>query len=86
MTTQTVRVDNLDIEYTDSGTGSTILFVHGVYVTGAVWNDVVAELGEGCRCIAPTWPLGAHSTPPAAPTWALRRQRGASSTSWKPSI
>ncbi|BCO39073.1 hypothetical protein MINTM001_02120 [Mycobacterium paraintracellulare] len=52
MATQTVRVDNLDIEYTDSGTGSTILFVHGVYVTGAVWNDVVAELGEGFRCRA----------------------------------
>jgi pimeloyl-ACP methyl ester carboxylesterase len=63
VTTQKVRVDGLDIEYTDTGAGSTILFVHGVYVTGAVWSDVVAELGEGFRCIAPTWPLGAHSTP-----------------------
>ncbi|MGA9491778.1 MAG: alpha/beta fold hydrolase [Mycobacterium sp.] len=53
----------MDIEYTDTGQGPTVLFVHGVYVTGAVWNDVVAELGEGFRCIAPTWPLGAHSTP-----------------------
>jgi len=63
VTTQKARADGLDIEYTDTGTGSTILFVHGVYVTGALWNDVVAELGEGFRCIAPTWPLGAHSTP-----------------------
>jgi pimeloyl-ACP methyl ester carboxylesterase len=39
-----------------------VLFVHGVYVTGAIWDDVVAELGDGFRCIAPTWPLGAHST------------------------
>jgi pimeloyl-ACP methyl ester carboxylesterase len=62
MTNRTVRVDGLDIEYTDSGTGPTVLFVHGVYVTGALWNDVIAELGEGFRCIAPTWPLGAHST------------------------
>jgi pimeloyl-ACP methyl ester carboxylesterase len=62
MTNPTVRVDGLDIEYSDSGTGPTVLFVHGVYVTGALWNDVVAELGEGFRCIAPTWPLGAHST------------------------
>ncbi|MCV7352255.1 alpha/beta fold hydrolase [Mycobacterium parmense] len=53
----------MDIEYTDSGQGPTVLFVHGVYVTGALWNDVVAELGDGFRCIAPTWPLGAHSTP-----------------------
>lgn len=63
MTTQTVRVDGLEIEYADTGTGATILFVHGVYVTGAVWNDVVAELGDGFRCITPTWPLGAHRTP-----------------------
>jgi pimeloyl-ACP methyl ester carboxylesterase len=62
MTTKTVHVDGLDIEYTDSGTGPTVLFVHGVYVAGAIWNDVVAELGDQFRSIAPTWPLGAHST------------------------
>ena len=63
MTTPKIRVDGLDIEYTDTGQGPTVLFVHGVYVTGALWNDVVAELDDGFRCIAPTWPLGAHSTP-----------------------
>ena len=63
MTTPKVQVDGLDIEYTDTGQGPTVLFVHGVYVTGALWNDVVAELGDGFRCIAPTWPLGAHNTP-----------------------
>jgi pimeloyl-ACP methyl ester carboxylesterase len=62
MTIKRVRVDGLDVEYADTGTGPTVLFVHGVYVTGAVWNDVVNELGDGFRCIAPTWPLGAHST------------------------
>jgi pimeloyl-ACP methyl ester carboxylesterase len=65
VTTKRVRVDHADIEYTDTGTGPTVLFVHGVWVTGALWNDVLAELGEGFRCIAPTWPLGAHSTPTA---------------------
>jgi pimeloyl-ACP methyl ester carboxylesterase len=63
VTIQKARVDGLDIEYTDTGQGPTVLFVHGVYVTGALWNDVVTELGQGFRCIAPTWPLGAHSTP-----------------------
>jgi pimeloyl-ACP methyl ester carboxylesterase len=63
VTTQKVRVDGLDIEYTDTGQGPTVLFVHGVYVTGALWNDVLAEIGDGFRCFAPTWPLGAHSTP-----------------------
>lgn len=63
MTSKRVRIDGVDIDYADSGSGPVVLFVHGVYVTGAVWNDVVAELGDGFRCIAPTWPLGAHSTP-----------------------
>lgn len=63
MTTDRVRVDGLDVEYADTGTGRTVVFVHGVYVAGAVWNDVVAEVGEGFRCVVPTWPLGAHSTP-----------------------
>ena len=63
MTIKRVQVDGLDIEYTDTGTGPTVLFVHGVYVTGALWNDVVAELGEGFRCVVPTWPHGAHGTP-----------------------
>jgi pimeloyl-ACP methyl ester carboxylesterase len=62
MATGQVRVDGLDIAYTDAGAGPIVLFVHGVYVTGAVWNDVVAQLGGGFRCIAPTWPLGGHST------------------------
>jgi pimeloyl-ACP methyl ester carboxylesterase len=63
VTVKRVRVDGLDIEYADTGTGPTILFVHGVYVTGEVWNDVVTALGDGFRCLVPTWPLGAHRTP-----------------------
>jgi pimeloyl-ACP methyl ester carboxylesterase len=63
MTNKRVRVDGLDVEYADTGAGPTILFVHGVYVTGAVWNDVVAALGDDFRCVVPTWPLGAHRTP-----------------------
>ena len=63
MTIRKARVDGLEIEYADTGHGPTVLFVHGVYVTGALWNDVVAALGDGFRCIAPTWPLGAHRTP-----------------------
>ncbi|MGB8389875.1 alpha/beta fold hydrolase [Mycobacterium sp.] len=53
----------MNIEYTDTGAGPTIVFVHGVYVTGALWQDLVDELGDGVRCVVPTWPLGAHSTP-----------------------
>ena len=63
MTIQQVRVDGVDIEYTDTGAGSTIVFVHGVYVTGALWQDLVDELGDDVRYVVPTWPLGAHSAP-----------------------
>ena len=63
MPTESVRVDGVEIEYTDTGSGPVVLFVHGVYVTGALWADVVDELGDGYRSIVPTWPLGAHSTP-----------------------
>jgi pimeloyl-ACP methyl ester carboxylesterase len=62
MTSKRARIDGVDIDYVDTGSGPVVLFVHGVYVTGAVWNDVVAELGDGFRCVVPTWPLGAHST------------------------
>lgn len=53
-------VDGAPIAYTDTGSGPAIVFVHGVYVTGALWDDVVTQLGPGFRCIVPTWPLGAH--------------------------
>jgi pimeloyl-ACP methyl ester carboxylesterase len=57
-------VDGATIEYTDSGAGPVVVFVHGVYVTGAIWDRVVAELGDRVRSIAPTWPLGAHHPVP----------------------
>jgi len=62
LTDNHIRVDGLDIAYADTGSGPVVLFVHGVYVTGALWNDVVRELGDSFRCVVPTWPLGAHST------------------------
>lgn len=62
MSSKRARIDGVDIDYTDTESGPVVLFVHGVYVTGAVWNDVVAELGDGFRCVVPTWPLGAHGT------------------------
>jgi pimeloyl-ACP methyl ester carboxylesterase len=55
-----LHIDGADVEYTDVGTGPVIVFVHGVYVTGALWNDVVSALGPRFRCLVPTWPLGAH--------------------------
>src|SRR6185503_4549010 len=37
--------------------------VHGVGVNGDLWRRVAPELASHFRCIAPDWPLGAHSHP-----------------------
>jgi pimeloyl-ACP methyl ester carboxylesterase len=65
-TEQTIDLDGATVRYRVSGDGPTLVFVHGVWVAGPVWNDVVERL-DGLRCIVPTWPLGAHADPaPAA--------------------
>jgi pimeloyl-ACP methyl ester carboxylesterase len=53
-------IDGALIEYDDIGAGPTVVFVHGVYVTGAIWHRAAAIIGDRARCIIPTWPLGAH--------------------------
>ena len=57
---KTCVVDGAVIDYEDTGAGPVVVFVHGVYVTGAIWHRVVTAIGGRARCIVPTWPLGAH--------------------------
>jgi pimeloyl-ACP methyl ester carboxylesterase len=67
MTAATMRtqvVDGAPISFCDTGTGQPVVFVHGVYVTGALWDDVIEALEGQVRCIVPTWPLGAHDPVP----------------------
>lgn len=50
--------------------GPTAVFVHGVLADHRLWSRVTERLaGHGVRCIVPTLPLGAHTTPmhPGAP-------------------
>lgn len=56
-------VDDVEIEYADEGSGAPLVFVHGAYVTGALWDDVVARLSATHRCISPTFPFGAQRKP-----------------------
>jgi len=58
-----VQVDGATIEYTESGTGSPVVFVHGAYVTGALWDEVAHRLSDTHRIIVPTWPFGAQREP-----------------------
>jgi pimeloyl-ACP methyl ester carboxylesterase len=61
---RTVDIPAGTIEYREHGEGRPVVFVHGVGVTGDLWRAVVPQLaGRELRCIAPDWPLGAHSYP-----------------------
>ncbi|GLZ49260.1 oxidoreductase [Actinomycetospora sp. NBRC 106375] len=62
----TVELDHTTIHYEVAGadTGRPVVFVHGYAMGGSLWADVSARLAaRGLRCLAPTWPLGAHPTP-----------------------
>jgi pimeloyl-ACP methyl ester carboxylesterase len=48
------------IRYRDAGQGKPVVFVHGYLVDGRLWDGVVDELADRCRCLAPDWPLGAQ--------------------------
>jgi pimeloyl-ACP methyl ester carboxylesterase len=56
-------IDGITIRYHTNGEGHpVVVFVHGVYVGGSLWDGLVGRL-DGMRCIVPTWPLGAHRDP-----------------------
>jgi pimeloyl-ACP methyl ester carboxylesterase len=62
---RTVDVPAGTIDYRERGSGRPVVFVHGVGVNGDLWRKVAPPLvgADGCRCIAPDWPLGGHSRP-----------------------
>ena len=49
------------IEYRERGSGSPVVFVHGVGVNGDLWRLVAPRLAGEHRCIVPDLPWGAHS-------------------------
>jgi pimeloyl-ACP methyl ester carboxylesterase len=51
------------IRYRDTGSGPTIVFVHGLLVDGTLWRKVVPSLEGRFRCVVPDWPLGSHTIP-----------------------
>src|SRR5947209_4014974 len=53
----TAAVGDDEVAYADFGEGDAALFVHGVFLNGYLWRNVVAELQDERRCIAPDLPM-----------------------------
>ncbi|MFF2087018.1 alpha/beta fold hydrolase [Nocardia sp. NPDC058176] len=59
-----VRLSAGRVRYHETGSGTPVVFVHGLLVNADLWREVVPALAAaGHRCLAPDWPLGAHSIP-----------------------
>ncbi|MDT5173707.1 MAG: hypothetical protein QOG37_958 [Mycobacterium sp.] len=64
MPTIDINAGTIHYEATGPEHGRPVVFVHGYMMGGQVWRQVSERLAVvGLRCIAPTWPLGAHPEP-----------------------
>ena len=64
MSTIDISAGTIHYEATGPDNGRPVVFVHGYMMGGELWRQVAQRLaGQGLRCIAPTWPLGAHPEP-----------------------
>jgi pimeloyl-ACP methyl ester carboxylesterase len=49
------------VDYTDTGgNGPVVVLLHGLMMDASLWDDVIAGLPPGYRCLVPVLPLGAH--------------------------
>jgi len=57
----TIKLSAGTIEYRDTGgDGPVFALLHGLLMDASLWDEVIAGLSPGQRCVAPTLPLGAH--------------------------
>jgi pimeloyl-ACP methyl ester carboxylesterase len=62
MSTIDISAGTIHYEATGPEDGRPVVFVHGYMMGAQLWRQVGLRLADrGLRCIAPTWPLGAHS-------------------------
>jgi pimeloyl-ACP methyl ester carboxylesterase len=55
-----------NVHYENAGPdhGRPVVLIHGYAMGGSLWRPLTERLAaDGFRCIAPTWPLGAHTEP-----------------------
>src|ERR1700678_3492519 len=64
MSTIDISAGTIHYEAAGPENGRPVVFVHGYMMAGDLWRQVSKRLADrGLRCIAPTWPLGAHPQP-----------------------
>jgi pimeloyl-ACP methyl ester carboxylesterase len=64
MSTIDISAGTIHYEAAGPENGRPVVFVHGYLMGAELWREVSERLaGRGLRCIAPTWPLGAHPQP-----------------------
>ena len=51
------------IHYSYGGTGRTIVLLHGLFLSGAIWDRVIREFPENVNIIVPEFPFGSHKEP-----------------------
>jgi len=64
---KTIEVDGVRLAYVDAGAGDApaALFVHGVLVNADLWRNVIFDVADQRRCIAPDLPAHGGSPVPA---------------------
>ncbi len=64
MPTVSLTIGNVHYEKAGPDDGRPVVFIHGYAMAGSLWRPLTERLAEGgFACIAPTWPLGAHTEP-----------------------
>src|SRR5438270_1754342 len=58
-----IKLSQGPLQYRDEGTGPAVVLIHGLMVSGRVWDRVIPELAPHARVIVPDLPLGSHRTP-----------------------
>ena len=64
MPTITLNAGTIHYETAGPSDGRPVVFVHGYTMGSSLWRPLTERLAaSGFSCLAPTWPLGAHTEP-----------------------
>jgi pimeloyl-ACP methyl ester carboxylesterase len=64
MPTVTLNAGTIHYETAGSSDGRPVVFIHGYTMGSSLWRPLSERLAtRGFSCLAPTWPLGAHTEP-----------------------